>query len=97
MAKERKHDPFALCVFDKTHAVMFFATPHRGMLMDDILDMIGPASREKDQLIRSINQNSGDLARELTKFVNSEKLPKLVSFYEQQKTRRLEKVRDKPV
>ncbi|KAF8534801.1 hypothetical protein BDD12DRAFT_858610 [Trichophaea hybrida] len=93
-ALERDHDLFARSMFEKTHAVMFFGTPHRGMLMSDILDMLEPDSREKNQLIRSIDQNSDYLGRELERFINCDKRPKVVSFYEQQQTRRLVKNED---
>jgi len=65
MARERDDEPVTHSVFMSTHAVMFFATPHRGLLADDILNVLNPESdADRIRLVNSINSNSGWLTEE---------------------------------
>jgi hypothetical protein len=94
MARERDDEPVTHSVFTSTHAVMFFATPHRGLIADDILKVLNPETdADRIRLVNSINSNSDRLTEELRRFINLTRKLKVVSFYEQQKTKGLVKVR----
>jgi len=89
-AKTRDYDPVVHSISRSTHAVMFFATPHRGLIADDILKVLNPKTdADRIRLVRSIDANSEALTEELRRFINGFREIKIVSFYEQQKTKRL--------
>lgn len=79
-------------LFSRTRATMFFGTPHRGMLVDDILAMIGQSS-QRMPLVRSLESGSPVLRRELESFVNYSAIikSKIITFKEMEQTRRLMK------
>lgn len=89
-AKDSKNTHGTL--FDQTRATIFFGTPHRGMLVDDILDMIGDSSR-RVQLVKSIKTGSVELRNELKRFINYsvEIKLKIINFKEIEETRKLKK------
>lgn len=89
-AKENDRDHGAL--FDSTRATIFFGTPHRGLLVDDILAMAGDDS-PRASLVKSIASGSHALNTELTKFIKYSTSLRIVSFYETSQTRKLVKVR----
>lgn len=82
-----RSDTDDLSVFLSSKAVMFFATPHRGLLTDDIQAMIGEDSPRKD-LVKSLE----DATVDETKFAACVESIKVVSFNETKQTRRLKKV-----
>lgn len=79
-------------LFSRTRATMFFGTPHRGMLVDDILAMIGQSS-QRIPLVRSLESGSPVLKRELDSFINYTAIikSKIITFKEIEQTRRLMK------
>lgn len=80
-------------LFQHTRATLFFGTPHRGMLVDDILNMIGDRS-QRLKLVESLTTGSEELRRELERFINysvSTDL-KIVNFKEKDRSRKLKQV-----
>lgn len=70
---------------------MFFGTPHRGLLADDILAMTKDGSA-RESLVNSIAVGSTDLEEKLNSFKDCAKTMKILSFYETTQTPRLVKV-----
>lgn len=79
-------------LFQSTRAAIFFGTPHRGLLVDDILAMVGEGS-PRVALVNSISSGSNVLKIELEKFFDCSASLRIVSFYETMQTRKLVKVR----
>jgi len=72
--------------------VMFFATPHRGMITEDIVSMLDSASapQSRRDLVASIDQKSDGLKQKLEQF--RQNIPfKIVSFLEMKPSRKLMK------
>ncbi|KAI5839395.1 hypothetical protein DFP73DRAFT_484041 [Morchella snyderi] len=76
-------------LFKMTKAIVFFATPHRGMLFDDIREMVGDGSPRLD-LVDAIGrgQEAVDLLS-FTRYTEEEHF-RVVSFHELLQTKRLE-------
>lgn len=74
-----------------TKAIVFFATPHRGLLFDDIVEMVGEGSPRLD-LVHTIER--GQDAEHLLSFNSyaEEEHFGVVSFQETMETRKAEKV-----
>lgn len=70
-----------------TYATIFFSTPHRGLVVDDIRAMLGENSL-REGLVDSIREKSDDLQTGLTKFLNYATSIKILTFYEMKGTRR---------
>ena len=73
-----------------TYGILLFATPHKGLLVDDIQKML--AEREnhpRNALLQQINLKSDLLILQLADFKNLIRDRKIVSFYEMQQTRQL--------
>lgn len=90
-AKESEYSHGSL--FRRTRATMFFGTPHRGFLVDDILAMVNGSTRLA--LVKSLEEGSEGLATELNKFITyaAGHGMRIVSFKETQQTRKLQQVR----
>jgi hypothetical protein len=74
--------------------MMLFAIPHKGLVMDDIQQMLGGDGRHpRGQLLQQISSQSDLLMHQLADFKNLIRDRKVVSFYETEQTRRLELVR----
>lgn len=74
-----------------TYGIFLFATPHKGLLIDDIQKML--AGREKhprNALLQQISHKSNLLISQLADFKNLIRDRKIVSFYETEQTRQLE-------
>jgi len=68
-----------------------FATPHKGLLVNDIQKMLaGGDHHPRDALLQQINHKSDLLISQLIDFKNLIRDRKVVSFYETQQTRQLE-------
>lgn len=80
-------------LFSRARATLFFGTPHRGMLVEDILTMIGDDSH-RATLVKSLETGSVELQRDLKRFINYSFIIKLkiINFKEIELTRKLEKV-----
>ncbi|KAA8894721.1 hypothetical protein FN846DRAFT_785990 [Sphaerosporella brunnea] len=79
-------------LFRCTRATIFFGTPHRGLSVDDILDMIGDHS-SRVELVKSLQTGSQELAAELRRFKNyvADAKIKIVSFKESEQSLKLKK------
>ncbi|CAG8885662.1 unnamed protein product [Penicillium egyptiacum] len=73
-----------------TYGMILFAIPHKGLVMDDIQQMIaGDQSHPREQLLQQISSKSDLLTHQLADFKNLIRDRKVVSFYETEQTRRL--------
>lgn len=88
MEADRYSAQHSMCL--ATKAVFFFGTPHRGLLLpDDILNAIDKHNHgERVTLVESIGKGPVDEFLRVARYLNL----KIYSFYEQLKTRKLEKV-----
>lgn len=72
---------------------MFFGTPHKGLVIDDIKKMVaGEDQHPRIELLHQIDHKSDILKYQLADFKNLMCDRRIVSFYETQQTRRLELV-----
>ncbi len=77
-----------------TYGILFFGTPHKGLIIDDIQQMVAVEGHHpRDRLLEQIRANSDLLEQQLADFKNLIRDRKIVTFYETQQTRRLEMVR----
>jgi hypothetical protein len=77
-----------------TYGMILFAIPHKGLVMDDIQQMIaGDKSHPREQLLRQISSNSDVLIHQLADFKNLIRDRKVISLYETKQTRQLVLVR----
>lgn len=73
-----------------TYGMILFAIPHKGLVMDDIQQMLaGNKSHPREQLLQQISSKSDLLVHQLADFKNLIRDRKVVSFYETEQTRRL--------
>ena len=82
--------------------MLFFGTPHRGLIIDDIKQMVAegnitnsPSSAEQHPRMRLLQQIEGEsdlLKNQLVDFKNLIGDRKIVSFYETLQTKRLQLV-----
>jgi hypothetical protein len=78
---------------------MFFATPHKGLVVNDIQRMLtggdnqsGRKRHPREDLLRQISTKSDMLAQQLVDFKNLIRDRKVVSFYERYQTKQLKLV-----
>jgi len=71
--------------------MIFFGAPHRGLVVDDILPMLGEGS-PREALVKSLTSSSLQLRSELRRFINYSSQFKIVSFRETGLTRKLKMV-----
>jgi protein SERAC1 len=77
-----------------TYGILFFGTPHKGLVIDDIKHMvIGDDDHPRTELLEQIKVKSDLLMYQLVDFKNLIRDRKIVSFYETQQTRQLKLVR----
>lgn len=73
-----------------TYGILFFGTPHKGLLIDDIKQMVvGDDDHPRTELLEQINVKSDLLMYQLVDFKNLTRDWKIVSFYETQQTKQL--------
>lgn len=73
-----------------TYGMILFAIPHKGLVMDDIQQMLaGNKSHPRGQLLQQISSKSDILINQLADFKNLIRDRKVVSFYETEQTRQL--------
>jgi len=90
---ERDHATVA-ALLKATYGILFFGTPHKGLLIDDIQRMVaGEDQHPRMKLLEQIKQDSDLLINQLTDFKNLIRDRRIVSFYETQQTRRLQQVK----
>ena len=76
-----------------TYGILFFATPHKGLVVNDIQKMLaGQEKHPRNALLQQINHKSDLLISQLADFRNLIRDRKVVSFYETEQTRQLELV-----
>lgn len=77
-----------------TYGMILFAIPHKGLVIDDIQQMLaGDKSHPREQLLQQISTKSDLLIHQLADFKNLIRDRKVVSFYETEETRQLVLVR----
>ncbi|KAL5360970.1 hypothetical protein BJX96DRAFT_175795 [Aspergillus floccosus] len=82
--------PAITSLYRATYGMLLFAIPHKGLVMDDIEQMLaGGRGHPREQLLRQISNKSDLLIHQLADFKNLIRDRKVVSFYETQQTRRL--------
>ena len=80
-------------LYKATYGILFFGTPHKGLVVADIQKMIAEDDHHpRATLLEDINKNSSLLLSQLPRFKNVIRDRKVVSFYEQSQTRSLVKV-----
>ncbi|KAJ6003890.1 hypothetical protein N7540_013172 [Penicillium herquei] len=73
-----------------TYGMILFAIPHKGLVMDDIQQMLaGDERHPRGHLLQQISSKSDLLVHQLADFKNLIRDRKVVSFYETEQTRRL--------
>ncbi|OCK89218.1 uncharacterized protein K441DRAFT_668038 [Cenococcum geophilum 1.58] len=73
-----------------TYGILFFATPHKDMIVEDIRMMLAcQDNHPRHVLLQRINRES-DLTSQLVDFKNLIRDRRIVGFYETEQTRRLE-------
>ena len=76
-----------------TYGILLFATPHKGLVVNDIQKMLaGQENHPRNALLQQINHKSDLLIAQLIDFKNLIRDRKVVSFYETEQTRQLELV-----
>ncbi|KAH0538021.1 hypothetical protein FGG08_005382 [Glutinoglossum americanum] len=83
-------DPTIAALHKATYGILFFGTPHKGLMVDDIKSMLAAdADHPRNALLEQINLKSDLLIDQLADFKNLIRDRKIVSFYETEQTRRL--------
>jgi hypothetical protein len=92
-ADEEDH-PAIASLHKATYGILFFASPHKGLMIDDIQSMIaGTEDHPRNALLQQINRKSDLLISQLVDFKNLIRDRKIVSFFETEQTRGLEWVK----
>ena len=77
-----------------TYGILFFGTPHRGMLVKNLQDALKQGGyTSRNELLEDIQNNSKTLSRELDRFIDLCDGLKIYSFYERGQTREVVVVR----
>ena len=73
-----------------TYSMIFFGIPHKGLVVDDIQQMLtGNGNHPREKLLQQISSRSDLLVHQLADFKNLIRDRKVVSFYETEQTRQL--------
>ncbi|OQE11585.1 hypothetical protein PENVUL_c002G01829 [Penicillium vulpinum] len=84
-------NPAIASLYQATYATIFFATPHKGMIVDDIKQMLTRhENHPRQHLVEQISNKSDILVHQLVDFKNLIGDRKVVSFYETGETRQLQ-------
>ena len=93
MIEEEDHASIS-SLYKATYGILFFATPHKGLLIDDIRKTLaGQEQHPRNGLLEQIIYQSDILISQLADFKNLIRGRKIVSFYETGQTRSQEFVR----
>lgn len=80
-------------VYKSTYGILFFGTPHKGLVIADIQKMIvEDGDNPRSVLLNEIDKQSSILLSQLSDFTSVIKDRKIISFYEQSQTKSLVKV-----
>ena len=86
--------PTVASLYKATYGILFFATPHKGLMVADMEKMLGgQQDHPRHILLDEIDQTSNVLVYQLTDFKNLIRDRKIISFFETEQTRQLEWVR----
>jgi hypothetical protein len=83
-------EPIVSALYHATYGILFFAVPHKGMMTEDMLSMLGQDDHPRAVLLAQINEY---LISQLADFKDLIGDRKIVTFYETQQTRKLQQVR----
>jgi hypothetical protein len=73
-----------------TYGMIFFGIPHKGLVVEDIRQMLARDQRHpREQLLQQISRKSDVLTHQLADFKNLIRDRKVVSLYETEQTRQL--------
>ena len=73
-----------------TYSMVFFGIPHKGLVVDDIQQMLASnGNHPREKLLQQISRQSDLLIHQLADFKNLIRDRKVVSFYETGQTRQL--------
>ena len=86
-------EPIVSSLYYATYGIFFFAVPHKGIMIDDMLRMLGQDNHPRADLLAQINRSSDYLISQLADFKDLIQDWKIVTFFEMQQTRQLEQVR----
>ncbi|KAE8453005.1 hypothetical protein EG329_012192 [Mollisiaceae sp. DMI_Dod_QoI] len=93
-AKQADQDinPTVAALYNAISLMMFFGTPHRGLMIDDIQTMVcEDSSNPRVAVVEEIRHGSQRLEDQLHDFKNLIRHRRIISFIEMQQTRRLVK------
>ncbi|KAL1615287.1 hypothetical protein SLS56_011861 [Neofusicoccum ribis] len=76
-------------IYAATYGILFFGTPHKGLLVDDIRRLVAGNDHPRYGLLDQIQLKSDSLSNQLADFRNIFEDRKIVSFYETEQTRQL--------
>ena len=81
-------------IFQAVRAVFRFGAPHRGMCVDDLVEMAEelPADHRMG-IIDYLREDSGQLAKDLSSFITLAADVQIVSFYETKMSQKLQKAK----
>ena len=86
-------DELISSLYKATYGILFFGTPHKGLVVTDIEKMIAEDDdHPRSALLKEIEEKSSMLLSQISDFKNIIRGRKVVSFYEQSQTRGLVKV-----
>jgi hypothetical protein len=86
--------PTIASLYRPTYGILFFATPHKGLVVADMRRMLdGDPNHPRHTLLEEINKESDVLRYQLADFKNLIRDRRIVSFFETEQTRELEWVR----
>lgn len=75
-----------------TYGIIFFAVPQRGIDVEDMKRILGEEQHPRTGLLHQINTGSKELQYQLADFKDILYDRKIVSFYETEQSRRLQRV-----
>lgn len=84
--------PTLASLYKATYGILFFAVPHKGLIVDDIKSMLDQENHPRKVLLEQISRGSDLLIPQLADFKDLIRDRKIITFYETEQTRRLEQV-----
>lgn len=84
--------PTLAALHKATYGIFFFAVPHRGLDVEDMKNIMGGEGHPRTGLIHQISVDSEVLGQQLEDFKDNLDDRKVISFYETEQSRRLERV-----
>ncbi|KAJ4286664.1 hypothetical protein N0V90_012916 [Kalmusia sp. IMI 367209] len=88
------HSGFDRTLYNAVEGFFFFGTPHKGIIIDEIREMLNDPSHPRHDLLAEIESANKFLGDQLHTFKNVLRKRSVVSFYETQQTKSLVKSDD---